>query len=229
MTLPDFIKAVILDIDGTLLDSLSVWSEADREFLLRRGISYDPEVSRRLKALHFVSASQFLIDLYSLSDSLENVCAEITDIVRQKYFFEIPLMPYAAEFIKYCSKKGIKLCAATSNSRELSEGALLHNGILESLLFVMTSDEVGSDKSSPDIFLKCAQRMEAAISETAVFEDSPHAAASAHSAGFFVIGMNNGDPDDFSGLESCTDMRADSFSAFCECNTIYNDNRKFKS
>jgi len=220
INLPQTIKAVIMDVDGTLLDSLSVWADADREFLAKRNIAYDPQASQALKSLHFVSASQYLIDYYSLTDSLETVCGEIADIVRQRYFHEIPLKEGVLEFIEQCRRNDICLCAATSNSRELAEGALSANGIINSLRFVITSDEVGSDKSSPDIFLKCAERLGAGISQTAVFEDSRHAAYTAKEAGFYVVGVNNGDSGDFSKLSEYADFCIDSFSELCKENSV---------
>ena len=57
------IKAVIFDIDGTLADSMGVWSESDRILLGRRGIPYTEEVSFALKSMHFMSAVTYLKDL----------------------------------------------------------------------------------------------------------------------------------------------------------------------
>ena len=65
------------------------------------------------------------------------------------------------------------MCAATSNSRELAEGVLGHNGILDELEFIITSDEAGSSKEDPKIFHMCAERLGTAPDETAVFEILP--------------------------------------------------------
>ena len=186
------IKAVIFDIDGTLADSLGVWTESDRIFLSRRGIEYDSEVSVALKSMHFMSAAEYLRDYYSLPESVEDVAREITEIVREKYFYEVRLMPYAKELIRSFSERGIKMCAATSNSRELAEGVLRHNGILQSLEFIVTSDEAGSSKDDPRIFFMCAEKMGVSPNETAVIEDSPHAAKTAFRNGFYTIGVNSG-------------------------------------
>ena len=201
----DNIKAVIFDIDGTLADSLDVWAEADRIFLARRGYKYDSSVSAAMKTMHFMSAAEYLRQLYNIPDSLESVAKEITDIVREKYFFEVKLMPYAKELIGALEKRGIKMCAATSNSRELAEGVLRHNGILDSLGFIITSDEAGSSKDDPRIFYMCAP------ADTAVIEDSPHAAKTAFDSGFYTIGTNSGHFGDFEALKGCVHRRIESF------------------
>lgn len=205
------IKGVIFDIDGTLADSLGVWTESDRIFLGRRGIEYDSEVSLALKSMHFMSAAEYLKELYSLPESAEEVAAEITEIVREKYFYEVRLMPYAKELIQSFSKRGIKMCAATSNSRELAEGVLLHNGIIDSLEFIVTSDEAGSSKEDPRIFFMCAEKMGVMPRETAVIEDSPHAAKTAFQNGFYTIGVNSGHFGDFEALKDCVHRRIESF------------------
>jgi HAD hydrolase, family IA, variant 3 len=209
------IKAVIFDIDGTLADSMGVWSESDRILLGRRGIPYTEEVSFALKSMHFMSAVTYLKNLYSLPDSEESIAEEITDIVRDKYFHEVKLMPFVPEMIVHFKERGIKMCAATSNSRELAEGVLGHNGILDELEFIITSDEAGSSKEDPKIFHMCAERLGTAPDETAVFEDSPHAAKTAFENGFYTVGVNSGHFGDFDALADCTDIRINSFKDLC--------------
>ncbi len=210
------IRAAIFDIDGTLADSMGVWSESDRILLGRRGIPYTEDVSLALRSMHFFSAVKYIKERFSLPDSEESIGEEITAIVREKYLYEIPLMPYAAETAEHFKRLGIKMCAATSNSRELAEGILKRTGIISSLDFIITSDEAGSAKDDPKIFFMCAEKMGVLPKETAVFEDSPHAAKTAYENGFYTIGTNSGYFGDFDALESCTHMRINSFKELLE-------------
>lgn len=217
------IKAVIFDIDGTLADSMGVWTESDKILLSRRGIPYTEEVSFALKSMHFLSAVEYLKNLYDLPDSAESIAAEITDIVRDKYFHEVGLMPYAREFIGYCRKKDVLMCAATSNSRELAEGVLKNNGIFDFLEFIITSDEAGSSKEDPRIFHMCAERLGFAPENIAVIEDSPHAAKTAFDSGFFTVGVNSGHFGDYENLTDCTHLRADSFENLMKDGFFYEE------
>lgn len=187
--LPENIRAVIFDVDGTLLDSLDVWADSDRIFLESLGFTYDPAISDRMKSMHYISAAQLLIDEYDIHMPLDEVMTRIEDIVSDKYFHEVPAKPYVHELIAYLEQKGIVMCAATSNLRALAEGALSSVNILPHLDFIITSDEVGSSKDDPEIFFRCAEKMGAAPCDTAVFEDSVHAAASAAKAGFYTVGV----------------------------------------
>lgn len=205
------IKGIIFDIDGTLADSMGVWAESDAILLERRGIAYSREFSEAMRSLHFTSACEYLKEKFSLPESASEIGAEITEIVREKYFYEVKLMPFALEFAGECRKRGIKMCAATSNKRDLAEGVLKNNGFWEFLEFLITSDEVGSGKESPDIFYECARRLGTAPGETAVFEDSPHAAKTAYENGFYTVGMDSGHFDDFEMLRGICHIRAQGF------------------
>ena len=182
-------KNIIFDMDGTLLDSLSVWADSDREFISGYGYDYDPAHSLAMKKMHFDSACQYLVDVFSLPFSAAETGEKILAIVEERYLNGIPLKDGAEKFIKAAHSAGIKMCVATSNRKKLAEDALEARGILKYMEFVLTSDQVGCGKESPEIFLKAVELMGAEPSETTVFEDSIHAVISAKKAGFGVIGV----------------------------------------
>jgi len=204
--------SVIFDIDGTLIDSLDVWADVDKQFLSENGIEYSPDISGRLKTMHFVSASQFFIDEFGLDMSLELVMDRITELVKQKYFYEVKPKPFAGEYIDMLCKKGVKMCAATSNSRTLAEGALSNLGMLEKLEFVLTSDDVCCGKDSPLIFHRAAEMLGVSPENVIVFEDSVHAAETAKKAGFYTIGVYDEHyAHEFERLKSICDRTIKSF------------------
>lgn len=183
------IKAIIFDMDGTLIDSLDVWAESDRVFLNELGYEYDSKVSLAMKKMHFVSACEYLKEIYGINKTIEEIGARIKELVIHSYCNDVPLKEGVFEYISMQHKKGIKMCVATSNELSLAEGALKNLGIYELMEFVITSDEVGCGKESPLIFERAAERMGTRPQNTIVFEDSIHALESAHSAGFLTAGV----------------------------------------
>ena len=205
-------KNIIFDMDGTLLDSLSVWADSDREFINGHGYDYDPVHSLAMKKMHFDSACEYLVKAFSLPLSPKETGERILEIVEERYLNGIPLKDGAEEFIKAAHSAGIKMCVATSNKKKLAEDALKARGILQYMEFVLTSDEVGCGKESPEIFLKAAEKLGAKPEEVTVFEDSIHAVLSAEKAGFRVIGVY--DPlceEEFSEIEKIADITIKSF------------------
>ncbi|MBQ8826848.1 MAG: HAD family phosphatase [Oscillospiraceae bacterium] len=205
-------KAVIFDMDGTLVDSLRVWAESDIVFLNRHGYEYDPSVSEAMKTMHYVSACEYLKERFDIPMSVEDIGSSIMEIVKHKYVNEVPLKEGVYDFMLKLKADGVKMCVATSNDKSLAEAALKSLGIYEMLEFIMTSDEVGCGKESPVIFEKCAEKMGATPSETAVFEDSVHAAGSAYGAGFYTVGVYEENfRNEFEKLRGCTHKMIRSF------------------
>lgn len=207
------INYIIFDMDGTLLDSLSVWADSDREFITSFGIGYDPKHSLAMKKMHFDSACEYLVKVFSLPFSAEETGKRILEIVEEHYINGVPLKDGAEEFLAAAYKAGVKMCVATSNKKALAEASLNAKGIMEYMEFIITSDEVGGGKESPDIFLKAAEMLGANPNETAVFEDSIHAVMSAKSAGFKVVGVYDKlCPEEFDEIEKYADITIKSFT-----------------
>ena len=85
------VKAIIFDMDGTLLDSLSVWADSDRKFLNGLGLEYNSECSLAMKKMHFDSACEYLVREYSLPFSAEETGKKILAIVEEHYITSVPI------------------------------------------------------------------------------------------------------------------------------------------
>ena len=207
------LQSAIFDMDGTLLDSLSVWADSDREFITGLGLEYNAECSLDMKKMHFDSACEYLVGKFSLPFTAEETGRRILAIVEEHYINGVPLKESAAEFLEYAKKCGVKMCVATSNKKALAEAALEAKGIKNYFEFVLTSDEIGCGKESPEIFLKAAEMLGAVPESTAVFEDSIHAVMSAKSAGFKVVGVYDElCPEEFVEIKKYADTSIRSFT-----------------
>lgn len=206
------IKAIIFDMDGTLIDSLDVWAESDRIFLEELGLPYNTSVSQAMKKMHYNSACDYIKETYSLEMPSEEIGRRIMEIVKDSYMHTIPLKPNVYEYLTAQQKKGIKMCVATSNDKGLAVGALKNLGIYDMMEFVITSDEVGIGKETPTIFIKAAEMLGFEPSETLVLDDSVHAVESAKSGGFIVGGVYGGKfADEFELIKKKADFTITDF------------------
>lgn len=182
-------RGIIFDLDGTLLDSISVWSKVGEKFLDSQGLVHPPQLRRILKKKSLRQAAEYFIETFQLDYTADGVIAKINDIVDHHYRHSIPLKPYVREVLDYLKEKDIKMCIATLSNKEIVERALERHGILTYFQFVLTSEEVGTGKDHPDIYIQATQRLGFDIEEVLIFEDSIYCVKTAKKAGFKVVGV----------------------------------------
>ena len=59
-------KACIFDMDGTLIDSMWMWADIDREFLGRRGIPVPPDLARLIEGMSFSETAVYFKEHFHL-------------------------------------------------------------------------------------------------------------------------------------------------------------------
>ena len=180
--------AAVFDLDGTLLDSLGVWDDADRAFLSRRGIPLTPDYTEAVKLMHLEEAARYTKARYSLSEHPEEIMNEWLASIRAAYA-EMPLKPYAKEYLLMLHASGVKLAIATSSDEQLFLPALEHNGIRDLFSAAVMVREVERGKEFPDVYLEAARRLGIAPRGSAVFEDILPAVKAAKSGGFFTAAV----------------------------------------
>ena len=183
------IRVAIFDLDGTLLDSTHVWEDIDDKFLSKRGYAPTPEYHRGIAALGNREVANFTIEFYGLSDTPDELMAEWFDMAIDAYSHTVELFPHAGEYVRDVAARGIVIYAVTSLSRELAIPCLDRHGLTELFREVITSDECGLSKSSPDIFTYTARRAGVKPCECVVFDDVAAALRSAKSAGMTTVAV----------------------------------------
>ena len=165
------IKAVLFDLDGTLVDSMWMWEAIDIEYLGSRGISLPEGLQNRIEGMSFSETAAYFKETFQLTDTTEQIKAEWNRMAWEKYKHEVPLKEGAMEFLACLKRHHIKTGIATSNSRELAQLVIGQLGITRYLDAVHTSCEVSKGKPSPDIYLLSAADLKIRPSECLVFED----------------------------------------------------------
>lgn len=188
----------LFDLDGTLIDSNGVWIDIDVAFLKKRGLAYTPEYSHGVAHAIFPTAAKFTREYFGLPDSPEEIMAEWLDLARRAYAEEIPLKPFAREFLAQEFRKGEPLVIVTACVPELCRAALEHHGLTGFFQKIVLAQELGMEKRDPAFFGSVVKRLGVTAADCTLYEDAPDNCAAAKAAGVAVVGVYD---DFFAGSE----------------------------
>lgn len=185
------IKGIIFDVDGTLLDSMQIWSELGKRYLASVGISAQPGLAKILFPMTLEESSDYLKSAYNLPYSVEKITADTIGILHDFYEKEAQPKNGAVDFIKAMYQKGIKLSIATAGDSKILTRLLNRLGLAQCFSAILTCTELSTSKREPAIYLKAAKLMGTLPCETVVFEDVLHALTAASNAGFVTVGISD--------------------------------------
>lgn len=184
-------KALLFDLDGTLVDSMWMWKAIDIEFLGRFGYGCPDDLQRKIEGMSFTETAAYFQDRFQLPMTLEEIKACWTDMSIEKYRNEVPLKEGAFDLLEYCRENKVPAGIATSNGRDMVEAVLGSLKIRDYFQTVATACEVAAGKPEPDIYLEAARRLQVPPADCLVFEDIPAGILAGKRAGMAVIAVED--------------------------------------
>lgn len=181
-------KILLLDMDGTLIDSNGIWKDVDIRFLERRGMEYSREYYEGVAHTIFPLAAQFTKEFCSLEESCEEIMAEWMELAKGLYS-TVSVKAGVREYLQQCRTEKLRMALVTSSVPEHCRTAMDHLGLMEYFENVTFAQELGLEKKDPAIWLAVAARNGVAPEDCTVFDDSLSACKGAKAAGMQVIGV----------------------------------------
>lgn len=185
-------KAVIFDLDGSLVDSMWIWPEVDVNYLNKYSLSAPKDFHKEIEGMSYTETARYFLDTFPMLEcTVEDVKREWTQMTMELYITRVPLKPGAQEFLDRMRKEGVLLGIATSNARELVDATLKALKIQDYFTSVRTACEVAAGKPAPDVYLKVAEDLGVSPESCLVFEDVPKGIEAGKNAGMSVCAVDD--------------------------------------
>jgi HAD superfamily hydrolase (TIGR01549 family) len=186
-------KAVIFDVDGTLVDSVDLHARAWQEALAHFGKRFDFE---RVRSQIGKGGDQ-LMPVFLTQDELEEFGEELEEyrgeLFKREYLPRVRGFPSVRELFLRVKDEGLQIALASSaKADELKTYKKIAD--IEDLVEEETSsDDAEKSKPHPDIFEAALSRLgDIRPSEAVVVGDTPYDAEAAGKAGLQTIGLLSG-------------------------------------
>ncbi|WP_207231163.1 HAD family phosphatase [Bradyrhizobium sp. Leo121] len=182
------ISAVLLDMDGTLLDTEKVYFDSLVAALNARGYTDDvTTLCHAMIGLPGPECELMLVrrygDDFPLAEINKAFAANRDEMLRAG----LPLKAGAVELLDALRSAQCPMAIVTSSSRRSADQHLTLAGIRARFDTILTRDDVTHCKPSPDLYLLAAQRLRVKPQACVAIEDSNHGVTAAHAAGAITL------------------------------------------
>ena len=197
------IKAILFDMDGLMIDTESLSTEAFINSAKAQG--YNMTKEETLKVLGFTKANiyQFWIDYFQGTnvDGKKLVDDHYEYIENVLYTVGPEKMPYVEELLKYLRENNYKIAVASSSDTADIKNNLEKTKLEKYIDEIASGAEVENGKPAPDVFLLAAKRLGVDPKDCLILEDSKAGIKAGKASGAMVFMV----PDMFTVDKECED------------------------
>lgn len=186
-------RAVLWDMDGTIVDSEKLWDVGIQELYRQHG----RELSAEVRTTTIGGSSETVMKIVYADLGLEPDPAEMArtsdwlhEYVAELFAAGLPWCDGAREMLDGLAAAGVPMALVTNTRRDLADQAL-HSIGRHYFTVSVCGDEVPAGKPSPDPYLRAAQLLDLDPADCLAIEDSVTGTTSAESAGCAVLVVPN--------------------------------------
>ena len=204
------VSAVLLDMDGTLLDTEKVYFNSLVAALNMRGYADDAvALCHAMVGLPGPACEAMLLDRYGNDFPLAEINRAFLANRDRFMAAGLPLKSGTLELLDGLAAADCPMAIVTSSSRRSAERNLSLAGIRSRFDTILTLDDVTRGKPSPDLYLLAAARLGHAPEVCVAVEDSNHGVAASHAAGAITIMVPDMAPPTDETREKCAAILPD--------------------
>lgn len=182
------LQAVLLDMDGTLVDTEGFWWEVEVEVFAALGHTLDDSWRHVVVGGPMTRSAGFLIEATGADITLAELSVLLNAGFEDRIGRALPLMPGAARLLAELAEYEIPTALVSASHRRIIDRVLTALGPQHFALTV-AGDEVARTKPFPDPYLLAADGLGVDPARCAVVEDTATGVAAAEAAGCLVVAV----------------------------------------
>ncbi|MEU1291456.1 HAD family phosphatase [Streptomyces sp. NPDC005840] len=182
------LQAVLLDMDGTLVDTEGFWWDVEVEIFRGLGHTLDESWRHVVVGGPMTRSAGFLIEATGVDITFAELSVLLNEGFENRIGHTLPLMPGAARLLAELSAHGVPTALVSASHRRIIDRVIASLGARHFALTV-AGDEVPRTKPHPDPYLAAAAGLGADPARCAVIEDTATGVASAEAAGCHVVAV----------------------------------------
>lgn len=188
------IKAVIYDVDGTMVDSEPLHVEAWDKALRQHGheiLDLSEDFQATMAGKKSIVIAEGMVKELHLSISAQEFLNLKAKLFLELVRTDLKSMPGAVESVYRIAGDGYELAIGTSLDRNYIDLVLTKLGLTDSFRVIVTGDQIKNGKPHPETYLSVAQQLGRQPSECIVLEDAKSGIQSAKAARMLCIAIEN--------------------------------------
>ena len=186
------IRALILDFDGTVIDTETAWYIAFRDAYKEYGVELTLEQYSQCigTSLHFFNPYEYLVTDLKLPIDLNKFRISV-QACHANLMEKEQVRPGIVHFLKSAKDQGLKIGLASSSKLEWVNRFLDRLGLRNFFQCIRTADDVKHVKPHPELYLQTLNCLEVDGHEAIAIEDSPNGYRAAITAGLHCVVVPN--------------------------------------